>query len=98
MIGSLFGMDDVDPVYANDVQTAHNPIEMKLRFRFISDARGKTVADVVMHPTIAKALVDHLKQAVEAYEKEHGTIYLPTDVSGLEGLFKSKVKEDEDGV
>ena len=94
MFTELFGGKH-ESKYANDVQVSHNVIEFKLRFRFISDLGAEMSADLVMHPMIMKASIELLQREIADFEKEHGTIYLPTDVAGLEGLFRGPVKTEE---
>lgn len=94
MLTGLFGSDNPEPVYANDAQVTHNLIEFRLRFRFVGEMRAKAQAEVVMHPIIMKGLIELLQKEIATFEKDHGVIYLPTDVSGLEGLFKGPVHEE----
>ena len=95
MFTDLFGGKH-ESKYANDIQVSHNVIEFKLRFRFISDLGAEISADLVMHPMIMKASIEFLQKEIADFEKEHGVIYLPTDVAGLEGLFRGPVKTEEE--
>jgi len=95
MFTELFGGKH-ESKYANDVQVSYNVIEFKLRFRFISDLGAETAADIVMHPMIMKAGIEFIQKELAAFEKAHGTIYLPTDVAGLESLFRGPVKTEEE--
>ena len=95
MFTDLFGGKN-ESKYANDIQVSHNVIEFKVRFRFISDFGAEISADVVMHPIIMKAGIEMLQREIAEFEKTHGVIYLPTDVTGLEGLFKGPIKTEEE--
>ena len=69
--------DDVaDGTYANISFIASNNAEFILDFaRFLpGNTRGKVVSRVVMGPIHAKAFLKSLTEAVERYEKQHGTI------------------------
>ena len=95
MFSEMFGGKS-ESKYANDVQVSYNAIEFKLRFRFISDMGVETAVDIVMHPMIKKAGIEMLQKEIADFEKTHGIIYLPTDVAGLEGLFRGPVKTEEE--
>ena len=69
--------DDVaDGTYANISFIASNNAEFILDFaRFLpGNTRGKVVSRVVMGPIHAKAFLKSLSDAVERFEKQHGTI------------------------
>ena len=69
--------DDVaDGIYANISFIASNNAEFILDFaRFLpGNTRGKVVSRVVMAPIHAKAFLKSLSEAVERFEKQHGTI------------------------
>lgn len=69
--------DDIaDGTYANISFIASNTAEFILDFaRFLpGNSRGKVVSRVVMSPIHAKAFLKSITEAVERYEKQHGTI------------------------
>ena len=69
--------DDIaDGTYANISFIASNNAEFILDFaRFLpGNSRGKVVSRIVMGPIHAKAFLKSLNEAVERFEKQHGTI------------------------
>jgi hypothetical protein len=75
--------DSVKPVYCNNATTTIAPWDVRLIFSEVVTtgqpgvANHELRASVSMNPGHAKALIDALRQTIEAYEKNYGEIKLP---------------------
>ncbi len=95
MLQLLGSESTIKPKYANSIEILANPIEFRLIFGVLSmgDILADNNTEMIITPTIAKAIAVQLTQAIENWEKDHGVIYMPDDVSGLEALFGTKVHD-----
>jgi len=88
------------PEYANQIEFVGNPVEIRLRFtRIHPHAMPETVAEIILHPLVAKGLHRMLTAKIPEWEKVYGEIFMPDDVGLLESLFGAPMKrpgeEDE---
>ena len=85
--------------YANGLSVVINPIEAGMFFAVETpyyDEEGKNtgivrniVADIRMHPVLAKQLLKTLTDSIKSYEEKYGEIVLPeTEVHDLTGMDK----------
>ncbi|PKK91016.1 MAG: DUF3467 domain-containing protein [Candidatus Wallbacteria bacterium HGW-Wallbacteria-1] len=76
--------DIASGVYSNFQTITFSPTEFVLDFaRIVPNApSGKVLARVITHPAHAKALVEHLKSAVQAFEEKYGPIAIATENHG----------------
>jgi len=88
--------DIASGVYSNFQAITFSPTEFVIDFaRIVPNApNGKILSRVITHPAHAKALAEHLKAAVQAFEEKHGTIVInpESQASGAIG-FKAAPRE-----
>jgi hypothetical protein len=72
--------------YANYFETGHNACEFILNFGQFHEENGKPYIHtrVITGPVYAKAFYRTLHEAIEKYEKIHGSIDKSDEVSGVE--------------
>ena len=74
-----------------------NLVEIRLRFRRIHPiGNDQEVAEIIMHPMVAKGLVRMMEKSIKEWEKDHGEIHMPDDVGLLEQLFRAKFRPGEE--